>query len=106
MASTSPWVDVDKRMMRSGLEVLADRGFSGSIEWRIYGHAGLHRAICEVLKQSENGPDPRAREVLENFWGRIERWIEEPGAATLKIFFASGAITRAEKNSIAMGPIP
>ena len=88
MASTSPWVDVDKRMLRAGLEAVADSGFSGSIEFRSDGHAGLRRTICEVLRQSENAPDVRARETLENFWGRIERWIEEPRAVTLKLFFA------------------
>src|SRR5215470_4304986 len=102
MASTSPWVNVDKRMLRAGLEAVADSGFSGSIEWRIYGFVGLHPSICEVLKQAENVPDPRAREVLESFWGRIERWIEAPRGVTLKLFFAGGAITRAEKNSVAM----
>ena len=38
MSSPSPWVDVDKRMLRTALETLADSGFSGSIEWRIHGH--------------------------------------------------------------------
>jgi hypothetical protein len=67
MASTSPWVDVDKRMPRAGLEAVADFGFSGSIEWRIYGHAGIHRTVCEVLKQSVGGPYQKTREALEMF---------------------------------------
>lgn len=88
--------------MRAGLEAVADFGFSGTIEWRIYGHAGLHQTVCEVLKQSDDGPDRRAGEALETYWERVELWIDEPGAVTLKLFFASGAITRAEKNSIAL----